>query len=82
MLGGGTDVFAYTAASWGGDTVTDFDDGADRLRFKRFIADTVSDFLLTGNAAREVTLAIGVQTLILQSDAPITLTNADFQFLA
>ena len=80
--GAGADIIAFTLANWGGDRVGDFEDGLDILRFKRTIADAVADFDIAGNGTKEVTLAIGSQTLELNGVAAITLTAADFQFVA
>jgi Ca2+-binding RTX toxin-like protein len=81
MVGGaGADRFIFTAATWGGDYVSDFQDGLDLLRFKSSIADSVKDFAIVGNGTGDVTIAIGSQDLHLHAATRIFISDADFQF--
>jgi hypothetical protein len=83
MAGGSEpDRFVFANLTWGGDKILDFEDGLDILRFKRFLADDVGDFAITGNGTTDVILAIGSQTLELHGLKPIFLSNADFEFVA
>jgi len=83
IVGGtGADRFVFANLTWGGDQILDFEDGLDILRFKRFIADSVSGFSIIGNGTDDVILSIGKESLELHGIKPIFITNADFEFVA
>jgi serralysin len=79
--GAGADQFIFNTAAFGRDTITDFEDGLDKCVFSRAVADSFSDFTIAGNGTNNVSLAIGGQTLALQDDRPIQLSQADFLFV-
>jgi Ca2+-binding RTX toxin-like protein len=81
------DDFFYTetvaSGGWGTDTITDFQDGLDFLRFASPVADAFGDFAITGNGTTSVTLSLiaaPANTITLNGAAPITLSAADFLF--
>jgi serralysin len=78
-------VYTETAASggWGTDTVTDFQDGLDVLKFANSVADAFSDFTITGNGTANVLVRLAAapaNSIALQAAGPITLSAADFLF--
>jgi Ca2+-binding RTX toxin-like protein len=89
MAGGaGADLFLYieTAASggWGADTVTDFQDGQDRIKIDSpGVAASIADFTIAGNGTASVLLTLAAapaNTIALNGAAAITITAADFLF--
>jgi Ca2+-binding RTX toxin-like protein len=88
MTGGALrDDFFYTetvaSGGWGGDTITDWQDGVDFLRFALPVADAFADFTIAGNGTTTVTLALiaaPANTITLNGAGPITLSAADFLF--
>ena len=89
MTGGaGADSFIFSeppaAGGWGRDNITDFQDGADKLKVDRDIADALADFTVTGNGTGLVRLAPASDpgnTITLQSaGGPIRLDAGDFRF--
>jgi serralysin len=81
------DDFFYTetvaSGGWGSDTITDFQDGVDFLRFAIPVADAFADFTITGNGTTSVTLALAAapaNTIVLNGASAITLSAADFLF--
>jgi serralysin len=80
---GGADYFEFSAAGFGADTVTDFVDGVDKLKFFNGVADSIADFAITGNGTADVVLALLAapeNTVTLNGLAAITITAADFVF--
>ncbi|MFN0194736.1 MAG: M10 family metallopeptidase [Aestuariivirga sp.] len=75
------DQFIFNAAAFGRDTISDFDDGLDKLVFKRSVADAFSDFSISGNGSTAVTLAVGGDSIVLRDDRPIAISQADFLFV-
>jgi RTX calcium-binding nonapeptide repeat (4 copies) len=78
-------IYSETVASggFGADTITDWQDGVDVLRFAATVADDFADFTITGNGTASVTLALAAapaNTIVLNGAAPITITAADFLF--
>jgi Ca2+-binding RTX toxin-like protein len=85
LIGGAdADSFEYSALGFGHDTVTDFEDGVDKLKvYAAGVADDVSDFTITGNGTTSVVLTLNAQTsstITLNGASAITITNADFTF--
>jgi Ca2+-binding RTX toxin-like protein len=88
MTGGADrDYFIYTetiaSGGWGADTIADWQDGLDLLKFATTVADAFADFTITGNGTTSVTLALAgapANSIILNGAAPITLSAADFLF--
>jgi Ca2+-binding RTX toxin-like protein len=81
--GGGADDFIFDTAGFGSDRVTDFQDGIDRLVFKRSVADAFSDFVITGNGTTDVHLAVvgdPSQSIALHGATAIVLDAGDFYF--
>jgi Ca2+-binding RTX toxin-like protein len=81
--GGGSDTFHYTALTFGTEIISDFEDGADKLRFNGIAGvDNITDFLITGNGTASIQLQISGQSITLSnSGGLITLTNGDFLFV-
>jgi hypothetical protein len=78
-------ICTETAVSggFGADTITDFQDGLDFLRFALPVADAFGDFTITGNGTTTVTLSLiaaPANTITLNGAARITLSAADFLF--
>jgi Ca2+-binding RTX toxin-like protein len=88
MTGGALrDDFIYTetvaSGGWGTDTITDFQDGVDFLRFALPVADAFADFAIAGNGTTSVTLSLiaaPANTITLNGASAITLSAADFLF--
>lgn len=86
MTGGsGRDNFIYSERAFGQDSVTDFEDGVDRLWFEARVADAISDFTITGNNSATVTVtltALPANSVTLQSaGGAINLSASDFVFV-
>jgi RTX calcium-binding nonapeptide repeat (4 copies) len=88
MTGGALrDDFIYTetvaSGGFGADTVTDWQDGLDVLRFANAVADAFGDFTIANNNTSSVTLTLigaPANTIILNGAGPINISAADFQF--
>jgi Ca2+-binding RTX toxin-like protein len=89
MTGGtGKDLFVYveTAASggWSADTVTDFEDGKDRIKIDSpGVASAITDFNIAGNGTASVLLTLNAlpsSTINLNAASAITITAGDFLF--
>jgi Ca2+-binding RTX toxin-like protein len=82
-LSGGTeaDTFSFEAL-FGRDKVADFQDGVDKLRFDLAVADGFADFAIANNGTAAVTVGLGAYAVTVVGAAAITLTAADFEFLA
>ncbi|MFD0916875.1 hypothetical protein ACFQ14_10695 [Pseudahrensia aquimaris] len=85
--GSGKDQFQYVFAGFGQDTITDFQDGLDRLRVFSAVADEVSDFTINGNGTSSVLLSLndsigGENTITLNGDggANVFVDAVDFLF--
>lgn len=78
--GGDADVFGFGDTRFGRDKITDFVDGVDKLGFTSNIADDISDFRITGNGTRTVTVYHGSDSITINGVAVITLTADDFLF--
>jgi Ca2+-binding RTX toxin-like protein len=84
MTGGaGKDLFVYSAAGFGQDIITDFEDGFDKLKVHSSIANNIAAFNITGNGTTNVVLtqiSSPTNTIMLQSAGAINITAADFLF--
>ncbi len=81
LIGGaGSDSFRFTDAAFGRDTITDFEDRLDHLSFSSNIADSLSDFTITGNGTTFVIVSIAGQSVTVKGPGAITLTTDDFLF--
>jgi hypothetical protein len=84
MTGGSHgDVFVFTDAAFGQDTITDYQDGLDHLKVFSAVADDIADFAIANNGTNTVTLTLiadNSNTITIQGAAPITITAADFVF--
>ncbi|WP_373506218.1 calcium-binding protein [Aestuariivirga sp.] len=85
MTGGtGGDVFWFTnptsAGGFGTDTITDYQDGTDKIRFAVQVAASTADFSISGNGTTMVTITMAEGTIIVKSAAAFTLSTADFLF--
>jgi Ca2+-binding RTX toxin-like protein len=81
--GSGRDIFVYSAAGFGQDIITDFEDGLDRLKVHSSIANNISAFNINGNGSTNVVLtqiSSPSNTITLQGASAITITAADFLF--
>ncbi|MCA0432164.1 MAG: CAP domain-containing protein [Proteobacteria bacterium] len=78
--GAGADVFRFDAIGFGDDKIMDFTDGSDRLSFAKTVADSISDFVITGNGTTQVLVTLGEDSILLKGTSKITLTSADFIF--
>ncbi len=76
----GSDTFRFDAIGFGNDKVKDFADGVDKLSFAKTLADSFSDFHITGNGTTSVLVALGDDSILLSATANITLSAADFLF--
>jgi Ca2+-binding RTX toxin-like protein len=87
LLGGkGADRFRFIEqtsgnATFGRDAIQDYEDSTDRLVISRAIASDVANFLITGNGTNSVMLTIDGQSITLKGALPITITNADIDFV-
>ncbi len=79
--GSGADKFQFDVVKFGRDRIRDYDDGIDKLWFKKSIVDSVSDFSIHGNGTHVVELKILGQSLRLHDDEVIKLTGMDFFFV-
>jgi RTX calcium-binding nonapeptide repeat (4 copies)/Calx-beta domain len=77
--GAGVDTFRFTDKKFGLDTITDFTDG-EILSFSTKLADNISDFVITNNGTNAVTVTLGLNSVVVQGTAPITLDAGDFFF--
>jgi Ca2+-binding RTX toxin-like protein len=78
--GAGNDIFRFTDTPFGHDTVTDFRDAYDKLSFSLAVADSFSDFAITGNGTANVTVTLGTESIAVKGAAAILLTADDFLF--
>jgi Ca2+-binding RTX toxin-like protein len=79
--GAGGDTFKFSDATFGKDVVKDFQDGIDHLAFALSVADSFSDFVITGNDTAAVTITIGANSVVLYGTQPIHITADDFVFV-
>jgi Ca2+-binding RTX toxin-like protein len=84
MTGGSHgDVFVFTDAAFGQDTITDYQDGLDHFKVFSAVAADIADFAIANNGTNTVTLTLiadNSNTITIQGAAPITITAADFVF--
>lgn len=82
--GASADVFWFdtptSSGGFGTDTITDFQDGSDKIRFALQVAGSMADFTISGNNSTTVTITMAEGTIIVKSAAAVTLTAADFIF--
>jgi serralysin len=77
----GADQFLFNSKNFGRDRILDFDDGIDKLRILKSVADSLSDFTVTGNGTTHVVLNLGGQIIDVQDNAKINISAADFLFV-
>ncbi len=78
--GSEADIFVFAGQNIGQDVITDFEDGIDLIRFNTSLADSFGDLAISGNGTNQVTVIYGGQMITVNGTAPITLSNADFDF--
>jgi hypothetical protein len=62
----------------------DFVDGTDRLSFSSTVATDISNFSITGQGTTQVVMTLNADptsTITLNGTAPITITNADVDYV-
>ncbi len=86
--GGAADIFAYAETffppnlpGFGNDTILDFQDGLDHLRFSSNVATSTADMTITGNGTTTVTITMTEGTITVQSSANFAITSADLLFV-
>ncbi len=79
--GSNADTFVFSGA-FGKDKITDFQDGLDGIRFLNAGSSDFSDLTISGNGSTSVHVAFGSNAIDVDGVNPITLSAADFQFLA
>jgi Ca2+-binding RTX toxin-like protein len=84
LTGGvGADIFIFSPASNSGqDTISDFVDGKDKIRFTSAGTMDFSDLTITGNGTQSVHVVHGGGEIDVRGAGVITLSAADFDFLA
>jgi Ca2+-binding RTX toxin-like protein len=83
--GAARDFFEYTIVNFGNDTVTDYEDGLDRLKFFTDVADDFSDFTISGNGTGNVVVTLiadPANSITLQAAGAITIAANDFTFFS
>ena len=82
--GTGADIFWFTttvaAGGFGTDTITDFEDGSDKIKFALGVATSIADMTVTGNGTTQVTITMAEGTIIVKSAAAFSITSADLIF--
>jgi serralysin len=82
--GSGADIFWFTtptaSGGFGNDTISDYQDGLDKIRFALQVATGTGDFTITQNNATQVTIAMAEGNIVVQSASAFTLTASDFIF--
>jgi Ca2+-binding RTX toxin-like protein len=78
--GSGADQFVFADTKFGKDRVGYFSDDYDKLVFASAVADSFSDFSISGNGSTSVTVSVLGQSVQLASDKAISLTADDFLF--
>ena len=79
--GAGADTFVFLGM-FGNDRIADFQDGSDKIRFLNAAGFDFSDAAITGNGTSAVHVSFGGGTVDVTGVSPITLSAADFEFLA
>ncbi len=79
--GAGSDTFRFTDLNFGADQIVEFVSGEDLLSFSFNVADSISDFSITGNGTNQVIVALGNSSITLDALGPLTLTDSDFVFI-
>jgi Ca2+-binding RTX toxin-like protein len=77
----GNDTFVFSGLH-GNDRISDFEDGLDKIRFLGAAGESIADLTITGNGTSQVTVVHDDGTIVVAGASPITLTAADFEFLA
>lgn len=85
--GSGGDFFVYNEQSiprilsgFGHDTIADFQDGVDKLKFSTRVATSIADMTITGNNTHAVTITMAEGTIELFSRGTIFISAADLIF--
>ena len=79
--GAGSDTFFFDDAVFGQDKIADYQDNLDKLSFSLSVADSIDDFVFTGNGTKIVTVTHGADSIILTSAVAFTLAADDFIFV-
>ncbi len=79
--GAGGDTFVFNLAAFGNDKITDYQDNLDKLSFSLSVADSIDDFVISGNGTKVVTVFHGVDSITLTSSVKFTLDASDFLFV-
>ncbi len=79
--GGGSDTFYFSNAAFGHDTITDFQDGLDKLAFTSDVATSFGDLVITDNGTSSVTISHGVDSIVVSSVSAFILDPEDFIFV-
>jgi Ca2+-binding RTX toxin-like protein len=77
--GAGADYFAYLSAGFGADTITDWQDGSDRIDFSRMAAVTFAALALSQEAGG-VRVGLGADSILIANAALANITQTDFLF--
>jgi Ca2+-binding RTX toxin-like protein len=84
MTGGAAnDYFVFSAAGFGQDRISDFEDNLDKLKVHSSVATSIAAFSIAGNGSTNVVLtqlSSPTNTITLQSASAINITAADFLF--
>ena len=79
--GAGADTFRFADLHFGKDVITDYQDGSDKLSFSSSVANSLGDFVITGNGTTSVTVAHGADSIIVSGAVAFTLAADDFIFV-
>ncbi len=81
--GTGADTFVFTGNLFGNDIVSDYLDGIDHLQFDLAVANDISAFMITGQGTTSVTMTLMSTgaAVVLDGYSPITISNADIDFV-
>jgi Ca2+-binding RTX toxin-like protein len=82
--GADADTFWFTdttaVGGFGTDTITDFEDGSDKIKFALAVATSIADMTIAGNGTTQVTITMAEGTIIVKSAAALSITAADLIF--
>jgi Ca2+-binding RTX toxin-like protein len=84
MAGGlGADTFVFNTLQFGGDKISDFQDGIDHLSSTSAIATSLANFTITGNDTASVTVTLnGGGSIVIVGMSGIThVDSSDFLFV-
>lgn len=82
--GNGADTFWFAEGlvlgGFGSDTITDFQDGIDKIKFAPGVATSIADMTISGNGTAQVTISMAEGSIIVKSAAAFSITAADLIF--